>query len=178
MNSPAKPHPVLAKKRFKEDYTELMESNSFDEYGWEFEPNFDELQMTVRMWSLDPNNQKEDEYCLFMDFSYYPEYPPMVKFVNPNTREFEIGKDNQWFPQKIKQKPPNVDLAFHLNYNYNGKGGRSRDQLICNSMVFEYYISNHNPKEFQQWTSKSTFYVTLYVIQKALTRPYYQGRAS
>jgi len=124
------------------------------------------------MWSFDEYGSRLEDYHLHLDMSYYRTWPPGVTFVNPHTRRFEPNKDMTWFP-RVASKPENLDIQFHSNYGYQV---RPAGQLVCNSMVLEYYQSNHSPTEVQRWNpAKHNFGTTLNVLQIMLKKPYYGG---
>jgi hypothetical protein len=67
-----------------------------------------------------------DTYVARFSFVYYPDWPPSVTFVNPDTRAY----DPAYWP-KINNSER---MALHPTY------GGAPAGLICNSMFFEFYF--------------------------------------
>lgn len=111
-----------------------------------------------------PGSPPGDDYLLRLHFSYYPEWPPSTRFVNPDTRQFGPG-DVRWLP-KISTN----ELAVHPNY------GNSSGQVICCSATLEFYLVNHGVADHHRWQPGSSFAITLNVLSRYLRPPTYTGR--
>lgn len=139
---------------------------------WTLQPSFEDLILYVDMWSMDQSGSKLDDYHLKLDMSYYKIWPPGAMFVNPNTKGFDKARDMKWFP-KLAAAPPGTGIGLHPEHDL--QDGTKR-QLICNSMVLEYYLSNHNPSEQEKWDpNRHDFGTTLSTVQLILRKPYYGG---
>lgn len=170
----AKNNPEIAKSQFKEDLEIVLNHEHAKYFDWKIDPNIEELSMNVNFWSFDENHNKLDDFYTIMDLTYYRAYPPGVIFVNPETREFKDGEDLKWLP-KIGTKPPGMNIQFHPSYDYKEYG--ITKQLVCNSMTLEYYMSGHNPQEYEKWDPmKHNLFATMDMLQMMLKKPYYGGR--
>ena len=173
MTEPVKINPVLAKSQFKDDLKRVQEHKHCRYYDWNFTPEFDDLSLYVDLWSFDQQHTKLDNFHIVMDMSYYRRWPPGVTFVNPETKLFDPNKDLYWFPT-MTYAPKGTNIKYHPIYTKFSFGVR---QMICNSMILEYYQSFHNPSLDEQWDStKHNLFSTMSVIQLMLTKPYYGGR--
>ena len=171
---PDKPHPELAKSQFREDLKKIP-IDYVEHYQWNFEPNFDDLRLCVDMWSFDKNHNMPDDYHIVMDMSYYRKWPPGVTFVNPETQIFDPARDMKWMP-RMNAAPNGVGIGYHASYTLATT--KKTKQMICNSMILEYYQSNHAPKPEEMWDSnKYTMFATINLLQEMLTEPYYGGRS-
>jgi len=174
VSAPAKVNPDLARASFRQDFDLVVQEGLPDGYGWILMPYFDKLILYADLWATDEHGKRLDDYHLKLDFSYYKSWPPGVAFVNPESRSFDLQRDQKWFP-KLASCPPGTEAQFHMAYNFSD-GPR---QLVCNSMVLEYYQSNHNPREDQKWNgARHNFGTTLNTIQLLLRKPYYGGRSA
>jgi hypothetical protein len=104
-----------------------------------------------------------DRYVARLDFSYYPEYPPRVTFVDPETGRYDAAA---W--PEVANAP---NIAFSAVYGDADAG------MVCNSMFFEYYFwGGHAPTEAIRWNPRQhTFAATLTELKDALRPPYYVG---
>ena len=175
MSVPSKPNRELSISQFKEDYACILQHSHKIYHDWKFEPYFDKQYLYVDIWAFDEHHNKLDDYHLHMDMSYYRSYPPGVSYINPETKSFDPNKDLKWFP-KPNGAPPGTNIGYHVSYNLNT--GQNK-QMICNSMILEYYQSNHSPSPDQMWDStKHNLFSTLYILQSMLLSPYYGGRSN
>lgn len=169
-----KNNPEIAKSQFKEDIEFVLNHHYREHFDWNIEYNIEKLNMKVDLWSFDENHNKLDDFHTLMDLSYYRTYPPGVIFVNPETNKFNSNEDLKWLP-KLATPPPGVNIGFHSSYNNYSEGDPR--QLVCNSMVLEYYMSNHTPTENEKWDStRHNLIATLNMLQMTLKKPYYGGR--
>ena len=170
---PTKVNPRLAEEYFRSDYEIVKQNGVSNACGWELSPSFESLLLNVNMWSFDEEGIRVDDYHLKLDMSYYKTWPPGVTFVNPETQTFEHPKDLRWFP-KLASSPQGTQFGFNPSTQLTDGSTR---QLVCNSMVLEYYLSNHNPAPHERWdSSRNNFGTTLSTIQLVLRKPYYGGR--
>lgn len=171
--APAKPHPDLARSQFEEDVDVLEGSPLARRYGWVLEPDYPNLRLQVRMWSLGEHGKRQDDYYLDLDMSYYRQHPPGVTFVNPITRSFDPSKDARWLPVAAS-KPPHTDIRYHASYPINGVNR----QMVCNSLTLEYYMTGHSPQPGERWDpGRHTLSATLSLLQTMLSPPHYGGRS-
>ena len=174
--APAKPDPAIARSQFKEDLIAAKRSRRARQYGWRFEADCPALRMRVGMWSLGKDGGRHDDYHVDMDMSYYRDWPPGVTFVNPATGSFDPSKDARWLPADPAMNPPGINIGYHLSYTLTT--GEAK-QMVCNSMMLEYYMSNHTPTPEEAWDPRRhRLYATLTVLQDLLKEPYYGGRRS
>lgn len=171
--TPARPDPAISRSQFEDDLDAAAASRKAARNGWRLEPDYDRLRLHADLWSCDERGNRLDDYHLDMDMSYYRDWPPGVTFVNPKTRAFDPAVDMRWFPAEPAARPPGIDIGYHTSYDFSG----TSRQMVCNSAVLEYYMSNHAPKEDERWDpARHTLYTTLSLLQTMLTRPYYGGR--
>ena len=174
--TPTKNNPEIARRQFEEDI-ELVLKHPYAEYfDWKIEYNVEELHANVGLWAFDESHNKLDDFHIVMNFEYYRTNPPGVMFVNPETRKFDKSVDLRWLPA-LASHPPGLNIAFHPSYD-GYPDGISR-QLVCNSTVLEYYISNHSPTEDERWDpTRHNLFATLSTLQMTLKKPYYGGKMS
>lgn len=149
-------------------------------HGWTF-TTVDPLRTVVAM-SASRADGTDDRYHVMLGAQFYDLYPPTVMFVNPAPGADgwrEAAPTSRWLPVV-----GGINwFAVHPNYQYPPHQIASElytppRQLVCCSMILEYYISNHNPTGGQRWQQgRHTLGATLTRIQDALTIPYYQGPA-
>jgi hypothetical protein len=169
---PSKVNSELAKSYFQADYALVCDQGFPRMNGWALQPSFEDLILFVDMWATDESGSRLEDYHLKLDMSYYKSWPPSVMFVNPGTMNFDKAKDMKWFP-KLAAAAPGTGMGLHAEH---GLQDGTKRQLICNSMVLEYYLSNHNPSDQERWDSnRHNFGTTLNTIQLILRKPYYGG---
>lgn len=172
--TPCKLDPELARSYFKEDYDLVMQQDLPKLYDWTLCPDFDNLILSVKMWATDELGGRLDDYYVKLDMSYYKTWPPGVSYVNPATNTLDQAKDMKWFP-KMSNAPSGMGIGYHISYALVGVEAK---QMICNSMMLEYYQSNHNPTPNQKWNpDRHNFGTTLSNLQIMLRKPYYGGRS-
>ena len=105
-----------------------------------------------------------DEYLVRLGFLYYPDWPPTVTFVNPETNKH----DGTHWPEPVASPR----LQFNPAY------GDAPAGMVCNSMTFEYYFwGGHAPAENIRWKKGvHTFAATLAELGDHLRPPYYKGK--
>lgn len=120
---------------------------------------------TVYLWLAARRSTGEmDEYLVRLMFLHYPDWPPSVTFVNPETRQYD---GSHWPTVAGSQR-----VAFHAQY------GDAPAGMVCNSMTFEYYFwGGHGPSENIHWNKeRHTFAATIAELVDHLNPPFYQGR--
>jgi hypothetical protein len=172
--------PEVAAAVFADHLNRVRVSTQARDHGWTF-TCVDPLHAVVAM-SASRANGTADPYHLLLGAEFYDLHPPTVMFVSPvpSTNGWrEAGATSRWMPVVSGLNW----FAVHPNYQYPGQE-IDRDiytpprQLVCCSMILEYYISNHSPTDGQRWQQgRHTLGGTLARIQEALTSPQYQGPA-
>ncbi len=123
-------------------------------------------------------------YHVLLGADYYDLYPPQAAFVIPPIVVAEVStsawrqarEGSRWLPT-VDPAKLNSELAIHASYAYETEGNQQR-QLICSSMNFDYYITNHTPTETQKWRQgRHTLVALLSRLSDALTGDSYRGPA-
>ncbi|MFL5758978.1 MAG: hypothetical protein ACJ789_04525 [Thermomicrobiales bacterium] len=115
---------------------------------------------------------ERDRFTLRLNCGYYPAHPPDVRFVNPDTLEYDLERDMHHLPQL--QAPY---CAVHPNYTGFPESYPFAPQLVCSSMSLGYYFSGHSPTVDQLWrVDKHTLGTCIYTVYKALNSEHFQGR--
>lgn len=181
--TPALPDPAdpeIAAAVFADHLGRVRASPQARDHGWTF-TTVDRLRILVAM-SASRADGTTDRYHAMLGAQFYDLYPPTAMFVNPvpGTEGWqEATPASRWLPmvQGLNW------FTVHPTYQYPAHQIATElytppRQLICCSMILEYYISNHNPTDGQRWQQgRHTLGATLARIQEALTTPYYQGPA-
>lgn len=154
--------PTQAIAALEEDLPKVLKGKTVEEVRW---TRLDSLTLLVPI--IGGRDEKGDEYLLRLGFGYYREWPPSALFVNPVTKTYEVGKDDEWLP-KIEGWN---ELHVHANYNDTGQ------QLICCSNTLEFYKVRHTMEPKHVWDpERQNFAATLAAINLALRSTYYKGR--
>jgi hypothetical protein len=154
--------PAEAIAALEEDLPIVLQGKTLDEVGW---VRLDPLTLLMPMVGVQQGNPPDD-YLLRLGFGYYREWPPSAQFVNPETKQYTIGKDARWLP---KLEGCN---EIHVHADYESKG-----QLICSSITLEFYKVRHGLDPKHLWDSKrQNFAATLATIRWALRSDFYKGR--
>ena len=105
-----------------------------------------------------------DKYLVRLGFLYYPDWPPTVTFLNPETKKY----DGTNWPEAIGSQR----LQFYSAY------GDAPCGMVCNSMTFEYYFwGGHAAAESIRWKKGvHTFAGTLAELTDHLQPPHYKGK--
>lgn len=143
-------------------------------YGWRIEYD-DDVLVTVTLPARAPDfgPEKVDLHVLTLDCDSYDSWPPEVRFVNPDTRQYVIGQDERWLP-RIEGFP---NFGLHARYQGFTNAPTRVDQLVCFNLTRGYYDSNHSPEPHQRWTrGRHWLYSTVKVLYRALQPTYYRGR--
>jgi hypothetical protein len=107
-----------------------------------------------------------DDFLVRMGFAYYPNWPPSVLFVNPQTLDYRFPDDRGHLPAITGTN----ELAVHATFE-------GVPQLVCCSFVLEFYQVRHGVEPRHLWDpTVHTFAATLNALRQALREPFYQGR--
>lgn len=120
---------------------------------------------TIYLWlNAKKRTGDTDEYLIRLLFLYYPNWPPSVTFLNPETREY----DGSHWPSVAGSSR----IAFHPRY------GDAPSGMVCNSMTFEYYFwGGHSAAADIHWDKNiHTFAATVAELIDHLNSPFYQGK--
>lgn len=103
-----------------------------------------------------------DRYLTKWTFTFYPEQPPHVTFVNPTTRRY----DGSSWPDASNDR-----VTLHPVYAGAPEG------LICNSMFYDwYYYGGHSSRPDMVWRPRvHTAVATVAELRTLLRQPYYNG---
>lgn len=161
-------------------YAEAAVDDFFSDSGWQ-------KQIAEYGWNLTrpapllvivalrarPYDGQAHAFTLRLECEYYPTHPPDVRFVNPETLEYDPKADEQHLP---KLHAPYCYV--HPVYPYQSPSPYGV-QLVCSSMTLGYYISGHNPQPHERWEpEKHTIGTSIYIVHRALHSEHYQGRVS
>jgi len=139
------------------------------EYGLVF-GMIDPLTLIVSVCAR-PVNGAHEMFTLRLACDYYPAHPPDVRFVNPQTFEYNPSTDLRHVANLQAQY-----CYVHTSYGYQ-QPYKYGPQLVCSSMTLGYYFSNHNPTEEQAWDPRRhNIGSTLYTVHRALHSTQYHGR--
>lgn len=149
--------PELAKAALQKHMTAALD-------GCDYEYNGDRT-ILLKMKAVDPQGETED-YLVQMKFLYYPDWPPCVSFLNPETRSY----DGTHWPALADSPKMGIHPACE-----GAPAG-----MVCNSMTFEYYFwGGHNPGDGITWKKGvHTFAATIAELTDHLGPRHYIGRAT
>jgi hypothetical protein len=159
--------PEIAALTFKTHLDELWATGRPDRLGWK-RTDADSLHCVVSLPAKRPTGEI-DTYRFRLGAEYYDAAPPTVTLVESDgvTRPPQGSK---WFP-KLHNKPD----WFGLHETYTYPTGPAR-QLVCFTMSAEYYMTDHSPKESEEWKQgEHTVAGTLYRLAEVLSPKHYQG---
>lgn len=161
--------PLLAKEALDEHLALMFEIKgvaNLEELGWT-RPT----PLTLRIPMRAVSGNQVDEFMLELGFSYYPDWPPSARFINPNTGAFDPATDYCWVP--ILDGSP----AIYTHRVYNGPDGKVYLGFICCSFTLDYYLSRHGVSfPGTHWKAKDRkFLATISVLEHAM-RTCYRGR--
>lgn len=157
--------PEVASKTFRAHLDSYWQSRNLAAKGWVRE-ELDSLHVVVTIPALRPDGNV-DPYYVRLGAEYYDVNPPTVMFVQPVDGWPRARAGTTWWP---RMNPPSW-IRLHDNYRYPDN---SFNQLVCFSMTAEYYLTNHNPTENQQWKQgQRTVAATLSRLREVLRPPYY-----
>jgi hypothetical protein len=138
--------------------------------GW-IRNDVDALHTLVTLPAKRPGGEI-DPYYFRLGAEYYDAAPPTVALVQPDgvTHAPEASK---WFPV-LGSKPD----WFGLHAKYPWPSGPPR-QLVCFTLSAEYYMTDHSPKESEEWKQgQHTVAATLYRLAEILSPKYYRSPAA
>jgi hypothetical protein len=154
--------PADAMAALEEDLPKVLKGKTPEEVGW---ARLDSLTLLVPVVG-GGLGEGGDPYFLRLGFGYYRDWPPSAQFVNPETRDYQLGRDNKWLPRIEGWN------ELHVHANYDGKG-----QLICCSNTLEFYKVRHSMEPKHLWDpERQNFAATLRAIEWGLQSDYYKGR--
>lgn len=166
VNHPSKADPEIANATFRLHLDQLWATGRPLQLGWG-RIDVDNLHTVVAMPGTPPEG-KRDWYFLLLGAEYYDAAPPTAAFVDPSDWS-EVGDGSRWFPV-IDHRPSWFGL--HGAYSYPGDVKR---QLICCSVVAQFYMTDHSPKETEIWKQgQDTVAATLYRIAEMLGPQHYR----
>ena len=142
VNHPTPADPEIASTTFRLHLDQLWATGRPARLRWG-RLDLDELHTIVVLPGERPDGTR-DWYFLRLGAQYYDAAPPTAAFVNPSDWA-EVGEHNRWFPV-IENRP----AWFGLHGAYNYPDGVKR-QLICCSVVAQFYMTDHSPKETEIW---------------------------
>jgi hypothetical protein len=166
VNHPSLADPEIASATFRLHLDQLWATGRPARLRWE-RIDLDELHTIVTMPGERPDGER-DLYHLRLGADYYDAAPPTAAFVDPQDWA-EVGDNNRWFPV-IEERPG----WFGLHGAYGYPDGVKR-QLICCSVVAQFYMTDHSPKETEIWQQgKDTVAATLNRIAEMLGPRHYR----
>ena len=169
MDLPSRVHPALAEAAVDDFLASEQWRDQSARYRWRV-LRHDENTVIVTLPAR-PLGGTEEVYTLRLACDFYPTHPPDVRFVNPETLEYDPNKDRHHLPQL--QAPY---CAVHPTYGYSVLFPYG-PQLVCSSMTLGYYFSGHQPTPDQRWVSgRDSIGTTIYAVHKALHSQYFNGR--
>jgi hypothetical protein len=169
MSLPAPVNRALAEAAVDEFLRDESWQRRVAEYGWQLDrPGLLTIIVTLR---ARPLPDVSDLYTLRLECGYYPTHPADVRFVNPDTLEYDAGKDKSFLAV--------LEAGYcrvHPSYNYQDPYPYG-PQLVCSSMTLGYYFSRHAPTEDQRWRpGRHSIGSSIYTVHRALWSPNYRGR--
>jgi hypothetical protein len=169
MTLPSPVNPAFARAAISEYFADERWSRRAEEYGWTF-AMIDPLTIIVFLKAQGANGNSES-FVLRLSCDFYPTHPPDVRFVNPQTFEYDVATDLPHLANLQAQY-----CYLHTNYSYQ-QPYKYGPQLVCSSVALGYYFSNHTPKADEAWQpGKHTIGTTVYAVHRALHSPQYLGR--
>jgi hypothetical protein len=166
----ARTDPEVAAATFKNHLDRLWGTGRPSRLGW-IRNDVDALHTLVTLPAKRPTGEI-DPYYFRLGAEYYDVAPPTVALVQPDgvTHAPQISK---WFPV-LGSKPD----WFGLHAQYPWPSGPPR-QLVCFTLSAEYYMTDHSPKESEEWKQgQHTVAATLYRLAEILSPKYYRNPAA
>jgi hypothetical protein len=163
--------PEIASVTFMEHLDRLWATGRPERLGWARRDDVDKLHTIITLPAKRPTGEV-DPYYFRLGAEYYDAAPPTVALVQPDGVTHAPEK-SQWFPV-LHAKPP----WFGLHAAYPWPSGEKR-QLVCFTLSAEFYMTDHSPKESEQWTQgRHTLAATLYRLAEILSPKYYRRPAA
>ena len=161
--------PALAEAAVDEFLENDKWRKKISEYGWGLE-RLAPLTLVAKL-PAGSSDAEATTFTLRVTCDYYPAHPPDVRFVNPETLEYD--------PTKDLRHVANLQASWcyvHPTFGYP-KPFPYGPQLVCSSHVLGYYVSGHAPTPAQMWDpDRHTIGTSLYAVHSALRSPHYHGR--
>lgn len=179
---PALADPEIAAAVFEAHLTAGMRGSLASRYGWSA-TRLSALSAVVTLTAVTTTGERHPYYVL-LGADCYDLYPPQAAFVIPPGDAANASKpawtpareQSRWLPT-VDPAKLNSELQIHASYTYEVEGNLQR-QLICSSMSFDYYITNHTPTDTQRWRQgRHTLVALLSRLSDALTGDSYLGPA-
>lgn len=113
-----------------------------------------------------------ETFTLKLACEFCPDLPPNVIFVNPSTLDYDPAQDQQHVARLTAS-----DCYTHLSYPFQTPYPYG-PQLVCTSLGYGYYASQHTPTPDQLWNPQQhSVGSSIAVVQRTLLHPqHYQGR--
>lgn len=163
---PALADPQIAVATFASHLDSLWATGHPAQAGWE-RTVLTPMCTIVSLPGVRPDGAR-DSYFIKLGAEYYDAAPPTATFVDPASWS-DATEPSRWYPL-IENKPG----WFGLHNAYKFLDGTTR-QLICCSIVAQYYMTDHSPTETQRWRQgQHTVAATLYRLAEVLGPRYYR----
>jgi hypothetical protein len=158
--------PEIAGATFKAHLDGLWSTGRPDRSGW-VRNDVDLLHTVVTLPAKRPRGET-DAYYFRLGAEYYDAAPPTVALVQPDGVTHP-PQQSKWFP--VLESLPGW---FGLHAQYPWPGGSLR-QLVCFTLSAEYYMTDHSPKESEEWKQgRHTVAATLNRLAEVLSPQYYR----
>jgi len=169
MTPPGPVNPALARAAIAAYFADEKWRRRAEEYGWIF-AMIDPLTIIVFLTAPGANRTREI-FALRLSCDFYSTHPPDVRFVNPQTFEYNPATDLRHVANLQAQY-----CYVHTNYGYQ-QPYKYGPQLVCSSVTLGYYFSNHTPQPDEAWQpGRHSIGTTVYAVHRALQSPHYLGR--
>jgi hypothetical protein len=166
----ARANPEIAAATFKDHLDRLWATGRPTRLGW-LRNDVDALHTVVTLPAKRPSGEI-DHYYFRLGAKYYDAAPPTVALVEADGVT-HAPENSKWFPV-LESKPD----WFGLHAKYTWPSGPAR-QLVCFTLSAEYYMTNHSPKESEEWRQgQHTVAATLYRLAEILSPQYYRKPAA
>ncbi len=166
VNHPTRSDPQIAAATFRQHLDDFWLTGRPTSKGWG-RIELDEMQTVIALPGIKSDGWR-DWYFVKLGAEYYDAAPPTATFVSP--ADWSDAPDNsRWFPV-LDQLPGWFGL--HGAYDYKDK---SKRQLICCSMVAQFYMTDHAPKATEIWQQgKDTVAATINRLAAILGPAHYR----
>jgi len=166
---PVPVHPALAQAALDDFLSHPNWRKRVAEHGWTLS-RLDAVSLIVALPARLASGAT-DQFTLRFSCESYPTSPPDVRFVNPETLDYDPIRDLRHLA--------NLQAPYcyvHPSYPYNPPY-RYGPQLVCSSLTLGYYASDHSPTADQRWDpQRHSIGSSIYVVHRALHSEYYHGR--
>jgi len=159
--------PEIAAVTFKVHLDRLWGNGRPERFGW-VRKDLDALHTLITL-PAKRRSGEVDTYHFLLGAEHYDAAPPTVALVEPDGHTHPSAA-SKWFPV-IDPRPP----WFGLHAEYHWPDGHQR-QLVCFSFAAGYYMTDHSPKESEEWKQgRHTVAATLYRLAEVLSPNHYRG---